>query len=472
MDGNGLVYEPGKKIHAFTSPIGVLLPALCYWLTGRGSYQTSLWLFRILFCIPAFVIGGIYAIKTINIKYTQQSTPLIIISLLYLFDAKIVMFSINGMETAFMLSFLGISIYLLMLKDFNSKWIFTGIVWGGLMWTRPDSCFYIAAIIATVMLFSKDKKRTATAVIKASAITALIYLPWFTGAWIYYGTPIPHTVFAKSAITSFSITDTIYRLPFNISGAFEPVYGSGGWPSSLTLFARALALFCFFYWMLPMGDPFGKKLSFLFCLLSFYFALMAFPYPWYYPPLTMLGYFIIVNGVIEIFMHFRKFRFFSTILLSVIVFNIFTLFLMEAYRMKMQQELVETGLRKQVGLWLKEHVDKNDTVYLECLGYIGYFSNAHMLDYPGLATPESVKYIKEKGCNFITLIAELKPQWTVLRPGEAELAEKNPFFSQNYRYVCHLSAVRNIEKAGYIPGVSYLYHDATFCIYRKTAQNK
>src|SRR5947209_11944763 len=36
-EGRGLVYTPGERVHGFTSPMGVLLPALCYLATGRGS---------------------------------------------------------------------------------------------------------------------------------------------------------------------------------------------------------------------------------------------------------------------------------------------------------------------------------------------------------------------------------------------------------------------------------------------------
>jgi hypothetical protein len=29
-EGHGLVYRPGERVHGFTSPLGTLLPALCY----------------------------------------------------------------------------------------------------------------------------------------------------------------------------------------------------------------------------------------------------------------------------------------------------------------------------------------------------------------------------------------------------------------------------------------------------------
>src|SRR4051812_22009916 len=38
VEGRGLVFTPGERVHGFTSPLGVLLPALCYLATGRGSH--------------------------------------------------------------------------------------------------------------------------------------------------------------------------------------------------------------------------------------------------------------------------------------------------------------------------------------------------------------------------------------------------------------------------------------------------
>lgn len=466
--GNGMVYHSGEKVHAFTSPLGTLLPALCFLLTGMKSYLEALWLFRILFCIPAFIGAGFFLLKTLNNEYKGKTLiPLIFLGLLFLLDAKAVMFSVNGMETAFMLFFFALAIYFLC-KDFAENWIITGLAWGGLMWTRPDSCIYIAAMMIVALLFSSEKKQTLISILKAAAVTTVVYLPWFIWAWAYFGSPVPHTVYAKGAISYYDPLVMLRRLPMHISWAFEPVYAAGAWPKSTEWLAYGLAFFCFLYWLIPLKDHFGRKLSFLFFLISLYFVFMNFPYPWYYPPLTMLGIIIIVNGIWKIIEKLNKPPSVAIAFLSILVLNFAIMFCFISYQMKMQQQFIESGVRKNVGLWLKDHKKNDDTVYLECLGYIGYFSEARMLDYPGLATPASVKNIKEKGCDFVTLIDELKPNWVVLRPGEAELALKQEFFRKDYQYVCHFSAVKNIEKAGYIPGVRYLYHDATFSIYKRT----
>src|SRR5437762_13650216 len=37
LEGNGLVYNAGDRLHTFTSPLGVLIPALCTWLVRSRS---------------------------------------------------------------------------------------------------------------------------------------------------------------------------------------------------------------------------------------------------------------------------------------------------------------------------------------------------------------------------------------------------------------------------------------------------
>src|ERR1700756_5101902 len=61
-EGKGLVYNIGERVHGFTSPLGVLLPALTYWLTGKSSYVAALWAFRII-SIAAFAGGCWWLIR-------------------------------------------------------------------------------------------------------------------------------------------------------------------------------------------------------------------------------------------------------------------------------------------------------------------------------------------------------------------------------------------------------------------------
>jgi hypothetical protein len=140
-------------------------------------------------------------------------------------------------------------------------------------------------------------------------------------------------------------------------------------------------------------------------------------------------------------------------------------FILACEQMKRQQLLIEDGIREKIGLWLKDQIKAKDRIFLECLGYIGYFSQGRMLDYPGLASPEVVKLKKEKQRDFITLIPELKPEWLVLRPYEINLVRRSPFIRNNYQGVLSVDEYETIQRLN-IAGKGYLLGDSCFQVFK------
>ena len=141
-----------------------------------------------------------------------------------------------------------------------------------------------------------------------------------------------------------------------------------------------------------------------------------------------------------------------------------------AYQMRVQQKEIETGTRMQIGLWLKDHVRPGERVYLEPLGYIGYFSQAKMCDWPGLVAPEVVKLRREKGVGFVSILPELQPECrVVLRPGEVDSMTKTEFFRDHYTAMAKFDSRARVASYGRIPGRNYVDNDAVFTIFRKDA---
>ncbi len=474
--GNGLVYEAGKRIHAFTSPLGVLLPALCHWLTRCRSYLAALWCFRLLFCVPAFVGAGLLVLRLTRKALPENwFWPGAFLAAAFVLDIKAVMFSMNGMETALVLFFLAWSLNGL-LDDGRTGWLLSGLAWGGMMWARPDGCVYIAAMGLAALAFpfeQSSRRDVLVGLLKSAGVAALVYLPWFLWAWAYYGTPVPHTVYAKSAVNDFSWLAALTRWPSHAAWAFCPVYPAAGasWPRAIIWSAYVWTALPMAYWVFAwkLRDKIGGRLSLVFFIASFYLAAMEHPYPWYYPPLSMIGALVwcLAAGRIVAARHGKIVR--GAVVLALLLFlaDMFSLALLSTRQMALQQRLIEDGVRRHVGLWLRDHVKKGGGVYLECLGYIGYFSGARMLDYPGLASPEVVNAVKKDGPDMVAVLLDLSPEWAVLRYGEALRAKQNPEFCGKYKYQAHFSAVDQLEKLGPFPGVEYLEYDATFVVYKK-----
>ncbi len=500
--GNGLVYTIGERVHSFTSPLGTLIPALLRFLLVGQSDDLVLWCYRILGC-------GLLAGTTVMLFRRAQSTgmnifPTVVLIGLFAFDAKIIDFSTNGQETALMMFFLAYTLYILSMpvKYPNTK---LGLAWGGLMWTRPDSFVYIIGIGLGYFLFSpktpnsQNRKELFKNFTQAGMVALVVYLPWLLWTWAYYGTPVPHTVIAKGLFTKkFDLNflhDVLY-FPYHaifsrcsVVDTFMPTYwNADGWPIELVIYCQALAIICTFFWVFPRANPTGRAISFA-CFIAHFYLTTITPYwaPWYIPNVTFLS--IVVVGLI--FQQFHSLTtpfgetghggsfnyiarpvlyFAGTFLLAISLMMTVAM----GFEMKVQQSLVENGNRKQIGLWLKENaVHPTDTVFLECLGYIGFYSQLKMLDWPGLSSPEVITArLKVGPCNgddFSALIRVLYPDWLVLRPIEVGYVTHDdpPLLVTKYRLAKKFDVTKQIQSYSYIPGRDYLEKDQTFLVFRK-----
>src|SRR5262249_20333010 len=123
---------------------------------------------------------------------------LIALAVLYVSAITAVAFSANGMETGFLLLFLAWGMYLFE-RGAAEHWLAHGLCWAGLMWTRPDGCFYIAALVVANLAFARESRRPLLlGLAKSAGVCTVLYPPWFAGAWAYYGSPVPHTIRAKA----------------------------------------------------------------------------------------------------------------------------------------------------------------------------------------------------------------------------------------------------------------------------------
>src|SRR5262249_39303564 len=137
--------------------------------------------------------------------------------------------------------------------------------------------------------------------------------------------------------------------------------------------------------------------------------------------------------------------------------------------MKLHQAIIENGTRREIGLWLREHAAPSDTVLLEPLGYIGYFSGLKTYDVPGLSSREVVELERRWGRRpWGTLAAELRPEWLVVRPYEiAAIAQTHPHLLNEQYVRAHEFDVRDRIAHLSIYGREYLYVDSVFIVFHR-----
>ncbi len=370
------------------------------------------------------------------------------------------------------------------------------------MWTRPDGWVYAGSIAAAFLLFNiglpgeRSRIKLLVTFVLAGLMAVAMYAPWLIWAWSYYGSPIPHTVIAKGLNVPMTplrlaqrtvnfLLEASYVGPCSIP-PFAPIYfDHGGWNPAVTYYCGFLGWIGLWYWVLPFGNRETRALSLAYLLGNWYLNVVA-PYPanWYFPNVAILAVCIIgqivqqgADGLGLLRTGLKNDRAFSQIQWTyrgfVVALPTFTMLVLlaSAVQMRIQQYEIEDGNRRQIGLWLREHATSpKDTVFLEPLGYIGYFSQLKMFDYPGLSSPEVVAARRKAGSDsYRGLIAELDPDWLVLRPSQVNeiILHNGRAQLEKYKIVKIFDASKRLDDYCFIPGSGYVRGDQKFIVCKR-----
>lgn len=481
VEGNGLVFNAGQRLHTFTSPLGVLLPALCTWLAGPQREELALWLFR--FISVGFLGAAAWLVwrraETLRLGVVGRVT---LFGLLFT-ESKLIDFSINGMETALLVFFV-----LLLWSELESttppRIRILALAVAGLMWTRPDA-FVIGGALLLAHIALRERATVRQPVPWKNLLVGIVaggalYVPWFAWAWWYYGTPVPHTIIAKGAFTPPVQFTQLLLVPWQVLTGrsmlvdlFLPTYSVfGGWPSLLTHVAHALTGIAAFAW-LARGLPLPARRASLALFIGMFYVCSILLFPWYVPPWTVLAVIALAFTSDAIYA--------SAVTLgrrgiaaSVRVGSLGLIALQlgvlgaTAWQMRAEQQFVETDGRRRIGEWLKANAAPGDTVFLEPLGYIGYFSQLKTYDFPGLSSPEVVAAVKAGARRYADVIAHLRPAWVVLRPSEVA----RPEFSttgvlRDYEVAQSWDKTAELDRIRFLPGRSWVEGEAQFVVFRR-----
>jgi hypothetical protein len=239
------------------------------------------------------------------------------------------------------------------------------------------------------------------------AVSAAIALPWYAFATLYYGSPVPHTIVAKSLS---------FRLGFL----------SQGWPAVYEYLTESWKCFAPFreFWFAihtPIPDDALKAIVALVTVLTILgigsslfrnqrmLAIAAFVaafvvyrtgsmlptyYMWYLPP--FLALFFIFAGYGLSSLSFRT-PLVATVLGLGLAF-VYAMHIPFSFPLEsLMQSEVEENVRFKTGLVLNSLMKPQDTAVLEPLGYIGWAArNKTIYDMPGLGSEIAVKAMKNR----------------------------------------------------------------------------
>jgi hypothetical protein len=468
--GRGLVYQAGERVHGFTSPLNVLLPALFHALQPAGDFRFPLWAYTVCALLVLAAGLGAYAHHRLQPDDPAGRRELLLVALLLLLQIKLTAFSFNGQEAGLWAGFL-----LLALVALNAgvarHWRAAGLAFAGLMWTRPDSPVHIVLLAIAALVFpAGDRAGTWRGLLKAAAVCTALYLPWFAWAWWYYGSPVPHTILAK--LGSYGghggLLAWLQQWPAAAGRAFEPIYAeAGGWPRWLQVVALAAGVVCAFSWLRPGLPPVIRRASLVYFGAVAYLAVIGsngFIFPWYFVPACTMGAVILAASLVRL-----QPRWLALLAGLPLIAALGYGTMNSLAQLRVHQVIVEEQTRTPLGLWLRANVAENETVFLEPIGYIGYYSQRRILDWPGLVSPAVVAARRANHDDLWPTVAQLQPDWLVLRPSEAAGFRAQAALAARYQAVVEVDNLARLQPYRELPGYAFLSSDARFIVFRRRA---
>ena len=434
--GDGLVHHLGEgAVHGFTSALSVLVPIPGELIAEGGGFVALR-----LASLVAFVVAVVYANRICReLELGPWPTGLVLAYLAL--DQNQIFFGMAGMETQIAVAVLLAGVYYVLVEDYTRSGVWLGLA----VLARPD--FLLWVVPAYAFLLWRSREGTA----RAWLISAAIVAPWLIFTTIYYGSPVPHTVVAKSADSAFfaphfpSLTDVggwwtflgdqihlaghdwmqlaPFRERFFVASAPLPytllkviAYGVVG----LALVGAAAT------WRRVSWRP-AIAYAALFVLYRIFAVGLGYN-EWYGPPAIALIFILAAAGLD------RLTRRAATWMVAVPATALALAFAMHIpFTFPLERTIqhdIEDRVRVQMGDYLAEVAGPGDTMGSESAGYVAYDTNATLYDYPGLTSPAVVDALEDPAPHQIGIygVAQLlHPDWLILRPDEYEhMTEADP----------------------------------------------
>lgn len=464
-DGVGLTHHASEpRVHGFTSPIGVLVP-----LIGESVGQ-GLAFVKIASLIAS--IAAIYYAYRIGEALKFHWVGHVMLLSYLATDQLQVFFGMSGMETQIATAVILANAYYLL----TSQWLQLGVATGLALLCRPEFIFWVPIVGVVLILVSRK------ALIQVASVSAIVALPWFAFSLIYYGSPIPHTIVAKSQ-------------------SFRTGLFSAGWPVTRDYLAQRWANIAPFreFWFAiktPIPDEllkfvvvlvtglaiigagraliFKSRMMAIVAFVSVFFIYrtgMNLPtyFMWYLPPFLALYFVLAGYGLSGVARKNATFAAAVGVAIS-IAYSVHIAFSFPLER-KMQVE-IEENVRLKTGRILDRLMGPQDTAVLEPLGYIGWAArNKTIYDWPGLGSKVSVDTLKGgTRPSMPALIGALEPTYLVLRPGElAQLERDDRSTADLYTSITRVEAKTGPELSYH--GYRYRMSDSQFVILRRATDS-
>ena len=462
-EGFGLTHHASEpRVQSFTSPISVLIP-----IAGELFHRGLLFL-RLSSLVAS--VATIYFAYRIGVLLTFHWVAQILVLTYLACDQLQVFFGMGGMETQVVTAIAIAVLYFYL----SQGWWSLGVACGFATISRPEFIMFLLPPVGIGLLLFHRR-----AILKVAIPILALALPWYGFATLYYGSPVPNTIVAKSwsyQIGMFSASwEEMWRFTLISWRDYAPFKGfcfaeEAPLPDVVLKAIVALILLLFIGGMVLAAR---RKSGLLIAGMAF-IGFVAYRnttilnsyYMWYLPPFTALLFLVAGYGLSGLVAAGPR----PAIALGLILASSYALHLPFSMPLdKKVQEQIEVTVRARTGHSLAAMMkNPDDTAVLEPLGFIGWAAfNKTIYDYPGLGSKVAVRAMKSLSRPRVAgLVDALQPSYAVLRPNEfGELMQRFPETAARYELAGRMRAEPGLTLRN--RGYAYRPSDTDFRILRR-----
>jgi arabinofuranosyltransferase len=400
LNGQGLVYNPGQRVFGSSTPLYVV------WLAGIHSVARSVptpdLAVRINFVFYALTIVGIvFLLTSLGVSVAVSA----LLAGLLAMRQSLLQASLAGMETFLFTGLLVWSLWALVTRRFRlSAWL------AGLsVLARPEGLLMIVLFFTSWLAERRNWRQLVGLFVPG--------LVWIAFATPYFGTPVYHSLLAKSR--------PLYPLPPGnalvtlITWVLSWTVGGWTlWPGDvlavcflLLAVVVAAALFGYIAKARSVGTLKRNSTLAVPALLALFVLFYAISNPllfaWYFPPVDCLWFTAITSGVVFAadWLRVRGRRMVAAVpLLGLLVLVAGPALLPLRSRIVAHRPVTDLKIEsvadrsravdyRAVAEWLNRVVPPGDTVLAPEIGSLGYYYRGPVIDACGLVSPEALPFL-------------------------------------------------------------------------------
>ncbi|MDO8490192.1 MAG: hypothetical protein Q7S47_02125 [bacterium] len=400
-------YNIHDRVSACTSHLYSFIVASTKLLFGE-----NLFIYATLVLNSILLIFGIYLIIASLTDNSRKKTVLWILSSM---SPAALVVSYTGMETSLLIFCIGSILFCLERKAL--RWALY-LSLSTLPWIRPDAIIIGGIIIGLTWI----KRRKIDLPMAGSFIVGMATVSLFN--ILYFGALIQQTITAK--MVAYHPDHTLSDILHSIGRVFLGEAGMPGFFLPLSTkfiapFGWVFALIYGFVFVYFLKTKQQEKNSYytivilisLTLLPPIVYAAGGVIFPWYFWPSQLMGIIVLTHVLLTLL--FEKYTNHRHAILSCLVL-ISALIATGQFLLSLNWGMQEGTYRKSIGMYLRSISQPGDTVMLEPIGYIPYFSRLTVHDEIGLASPRVTEYRKKYGPKWwIIYIQDIQPTFLVER---------------------------------------------------------